>query len=85
MKKLGVIFDCSYHFLHSNFSSGYPHLFHFYNSFDELLSAHPEIEVIISSASDNAKKIKKQDGSGFEDNPNFDPNKLSNFPTVKKY
>jgi hypothetical protein len=39
----------------------------------------------VAGASDNAKKIKKQDGSGFEDNPNFDPNKLSSFPTVKKY
>jgi hypothetical protein len=39
----------------------------------------------IAGASDNAKKIKKQDGSGFEDNPNYDPNKLSIFPTVKKY
>jgi len=34
---------------------------------------------------DNAKKIKKQDGSGFEDNPNFDPNKVASFTIVKKY
>ena len=36
-------------------------------------------------ASDNAKKIKKKDGSGFEDNPNFDSSKASNFSIIKKY
>lgn len=34
---------------------------------------------------DNPKKIKKQDGSGFEDNPNFDPNKKPTFSIIKKY
>lgn len=34
---------------------------------------------------DNPKKIKKQDGSGFEDNPNFDPNKKPTFTIIKKY
>jgi uncharacterized protein Veg len=34
---------------------------------------------------DNPKKIKKQDGSGFEVNPNYDPNKLSNYSIIKKY
>ena len=39
----------------------------------------------IVDAGDNLKKIKKQDGSGFEDNPNFDPNKVANFSIIKKY
>ena len=39
----------------------------------------------IVGASDNARKIKKKDGSGFEDNPNFDSSKASNFSIIKKY
>lgn len=39
----------------------------------------------IVGAGDNARKIKKKDGSGFEDNPNFDSSKATNFSIIKKY
>ena len=43
-----------------------------------------ELVAVVGETS-NPKKIKKQDGSGFEDNPNFDPNKKDIRKIIKKY
>jgi hypothetical protein len=39
----------------------------------------------IVGGTDNPKKIKNPNGSGLIDNPNYDANKISNLPLIKKY